>query len=85
MQLDDPPAVPFGMRAQRGIWVRCDRMFHPAQQRQVVQRIAVERAVGEAVEVPATLGQPVVQPGDLSLAEARHIGDVSGEFKLIGW
>src|SRR3989338_3975887 len=83
MQIYDAPAVLSGMDAQRFIGIDRDRVFYFAQQRQVVQRIAVKRAIGEALQRPAMSGEPVFQPYDLAFAKAWHIRHAAGKLTVL--
>ena len=78
-QADDRPAVLAGMAFERRIRVNRHRIADLAQQRQVVERIAVEPAAAEAVPVVAEAGQPGFHPCDLALAEAGDARHAAGE------
>src|SRR5258708_30229043 len=77
-QADDGPAAAGGVRGERRVGIDRDRMGDLLEQRQVVQRIAIEPAlvVGEAM---ALRREPFVHPLDLSLAKRRSAARLGGE------
>ena len=82
MQRDDRPAALVRDALQRVVRIDRDRVRHAFQQRHIVERIAVEPALGEAGEGFAERGEPRVQPLDLAFtppvkAPSRTSGSVA--------
>src|SRR5512146_2632863 len=82
-QGNDRPAPSFGVCAQGRVGVDRDRMFYSGKQRQIVERIAVEPGFPETAPTPAVRRQPMLHAHHLAIAEARHAGDVPGEFAVL--
>src|SRR5262245_36877805 len=82
MQADDGPAAARGMGAQRVVRVHRHRMGHTVEERQIVERVAVEPRLGKGRERAPAPRQPRVEAGDLALAEARNAGDRAGKFAV---
>ena len=53
-------------------------MRHDLKQRQVVERIAVKKGFLEVDKVPIEPGEPVVDPNDFAMLEARRARDLAG-------
>src|SRR6185312_15840021 len=77
-QRDDGPSVLLCMCAQRGVRIHGDGVGHPREERQVVQRVAVEPALA-AAQVAAAGSEPLVYALDLSLAEGGRAARLSRE------
>jgi hypothetical protein len=73
----------FGMGAQRFIRIGSDRVLHFTQQRQVIQRIAVEGAVCETRKAQRLRFKPVFQAGDLAFAKTGQTRNLPGELAII--
>src|SRR5262245_5004385 len=78
-QRKDWPAARLGDAAKRLVGIDRDRPRHALEQRQVVVRVAVEPAPLKARERLADPGQPLLDPRDLAVAEARDARDFPGE------
>ena len=81
--MHDLPAVRTRVRVQRRVRIDRHRMGHPAEQRQIVQRVAVEGGAAEAAEIQPQLFQPAFDAFDLALAEGRRAARLAGEFAVL--
>src|SRR5262245_31358129 len=73
------PAPALRLGGQLLVGVDRHRAADLLEQRQVVVRVAVEDALGEAREALAAAGEPFVEAAHLALAEAGRAGDAAGE------
>ena len=81
-QRDDRPPVPLRMPAQGLVRIDGHRVRDALEQRQVVQRVAVEPRLGERSERPAPLREPRLEALHLALAKARGAGHPAGELAV---
>lgn len=78
-QADDRPAAFARVALEGRIGVHRHRVGDLGQQRQVVERIAVEPAAREAMPVVTEAAEPGLDAGDLAFAEAGDAADAAGE------
>src|SRR4051812_43083892 len=73
------PAAARSLARQGLVGVHRHRARHTLEQRQVVMRVAVARALAEIGETAPEAGEPIVQPAHLAVAERRQPGDPPGK------
>ena len=77
-QRDDGPVALFGNLQQCLIRVDRDRVRHGLQQRQVIDRIAVEPRFGEMSALATMPPEPGIDQRDLAFAKCRNSDDAPG-------
>jgi hypothetical protein len=81
-QAEHRPAALFGAGFQGGIRVDGNRVMHDFQQRQVIQRIAVEPAFADIGPAFTARCQPFIQAADFAFLERGQTERAAGEFTV---